>query len=114
MALRKLPHSVSIWPMVETIAADKSTTVAWPSASVQGMPCMILPKSFTTAYNEAGVEIVRPHKLLCDLTYLPDLQVGARIVYGSRIFKVATQPENHNAGNAADYASVMLEELDLG
>lgn len=112
MGLTSYPHTV----LVETIQEDAANDLSVPvptyatAVSVRGQ---LTPKSMGAAFQETGLNLRRPHKWMMDLGKERSFTVNSRVRFGSRVFYVATPWRRHEAGNAMDHSSVMLDEVEV-
>lgn len=71
----------------------------------------ITPGSAGDVFTKFGVELTKPHALLCDIAAAELMTMNDRIHYGDRRFAVRSAPMIWDAV-APTFAEVALEELD--
>lgn len=112
MALALKPHTFTIQALAEDTEPDGGVLPVTVQSETTGLRGQITPKTAEAGFRATGLELSRPHKLLMDSD--PDglLRVGNRVLYGTRIFRIAAPIRVHDAVGTADHVSVMLDELD--
>ncbi len=113
MSLAVKPHSFTLQVMSESVDTEGVRLAPTVLATIGPKRGLITPKSQDAAFRAVGLDLRRPHKLLTDELTVTHLKPGNRIVYSGRVFTIAAPIRRHDAGDAADHVSVMLEELDV-
>lgn len=120
MSLIFKPHTLTPKPASQVVNTGTDKSVEPPvytaSTNITGQ---VTPKAAQTMFEQFGVELTRPHLLLCDTEHLASLVVGDRLIgvlpalLTGRIFQIAAPARVHAAGIMGDHLSVALEELDF-
>lgn len=113
MSLAVKPHRFTLQVMTENVDAESVRLPPSVLTTIGPKRGLITPKSQDAAFRAVGLDLRRPHKLLTDELDATYLKVGNRIRYENRTFVIAAPIRRHDAGDAADHVSVMLEELDV-
>jgi hypothetical protein len=114
MAGLVLRHWATIAPEVESVA-EESLAVEVPTIGSASAPfaCQITPGTPESVFNDFGIELKRPHMMIVPVSMLSSIQVGARVVMGSRAFSVQAPPQIYSLGLSTDHLTVALEELEF-
>lgn len=116
MSLAEKPHAVTIeLNGTEQVPAGYEGAPT-PEATI-ALKVQITPKNAAFALQNYGIELVRPYKLMADVTDEPFLLQGAKVLWNAngrqRVFDIRTPVRYHGQGDDCDHVSVMIEE-DFG
>ena len=71
----------------------------------------LTPTSSTKAFESYGVEVERPWLLMTDLANDANLPVGAKVVWDTKVFKIASGTMPYSMGTISDHTSCILQEI---
>ncbi len=113
MPLRRTPHTFIHNAIADDVAADKS--VETPTYTLVGTTSkgQITTMTPAEAWDAFGVEVKRPHVLLCSVAKAQAIGLGDEIIYDSREFRVVAMPLIRDAAQRTNHGKVLLEERDV-
>jgi hypothetical protein len=118
MALLFAPHSVTIYPRIETPNSRTKIVPVPTEGSADTDECYIYPEEAEVLFDEQfGDELKNPHKAMINLTSIAKYPYGARVVRddtGEQL-RVTRKANRRNAGGdfaSLDYAEVEMELLE--
>lgn len=84
-----LPHTAQVFAVVQT-QSGSGTAKQVPTypAQTASVPCLIQSQDATTAFQETGVELKRPHVLVCSGADAASFKVGDKVTWDGAVFFV--------------------------